>query len=278
MTGFYNFHIDGAGTAQLYALGELLRYAGYNLWDLGMNMPYKSKMGAVEVSRRHFVNYITRLKEGVDMTKGEDREIGVQDTPATTTAAATTTATITTATASTTTATTNNVVTTSSSAAAKAKHDVVKPIGGLIGAYEQLVQQQHQDEEDAKMVVINTRREKKLRWLTKKFGSESQQVKEYESRPIYETRAVEEGDLDKQQQSGQGAAPTRPLYELIPCRNLYSLPINLDDINWVNCKPKLLSKTTKKVPSAASPASPVPSSTSSSTTSSSTSSSQPQNM
>ena len=46
MTGFFNHDFDGSGTAQLCALGLLLRRHGFHLWDFGMPYPYKLALGA----------------------------------------------------------------------------------------------------------------------------------------------------------------------------------------------------------------------------------------
>lgn len=49
------FWRSGAGTVQMVALAGVLARAGYALWDLGMDMPYKRSLGAREVPRAEFL-------------------------------------------------------------------------------------------------------------------------------------------------------------------------------------------------------------------------------
>lgn len=51
---------SGAGTVQLYALAAILAREGVQLWDLGMEMPYKLALGARPVTRSEF---LPRLRE-----------------------------------------------------------------------------------------------------------------------------------------------------------------------------------------------------------------------
>ncbi|MDR1949356.1 MAG: GNAT family N-acetyltransferase [Spirochaetaceae bacterium] len=46
---------DSAGTVQLVLTGRYLRDAGFAFWDLGMPLPYKDRLGAVNVDPRSFV-------------------------------------------------------------------------------------------------------------------------------------------------------------------------------------------------------------------------------
>jgi len=45
----------GSGTVQLAALGGALARAGFTLWDLGMEMDYKFRLGAASLSRSDFL-------------------------------------------------------------------------------------------------------------------------------------------------------------------------------------------------------------------------------
>ncbi|RHY28753.1 hypothetical protein DYB25_013264 [Aphanomyces astaci] len=60
LTGFTG--TNGAGTMQLYALGSYLHKRGFQLWDLGMSMPYKMALGAKEVPRTEFVQLVAQLR------------------------------------------------------------------------------------------------------------------------------------------------------------------------------------------------------------------------
>ena len=48
--------ISGAGTVQLYSLARWLRSAGIHMWDLGMEMEYKSRLGAKALTRTAFAS------------------------------------------------------------------------------------------------------------------------------------------------------------------------------------------------------------------------------
>ncbi|CDJ36325.1 uncharacterized protein EMH_0078500 [Eimeria mitis] len=54
---------DSAGTAQLTATRLLLRKAGYELLDLGMNLPYKATLGAKPLPREVFLKLFRRLRD-----------------------------------------------------------------------------------------------------------------------------------------------------------------------------------------------------------------------
>ena len=60
LTGFSKE--DSAGSIQLAALGQLLYNSGYDMWDLGMALDYKSKLGAHGMKRGVFVETVKRLR------------------------------------------------------------------------------------------------------------------------------------------------------------------------------------------------------------------------
>jgi Leu/Phe-tRNA-protein transferase len=62
LTGFVSPEASGAGTVQLYALGSYLHARGFQLWDLGMSMDYKLKMGARDIPRVEFLKKIHALR------------------------------------------------------------------------------------------------------------------------------------------------------------------------------------------------------------------------
>lgn len=53
LSGFYA--VSGAGSVQLACLGRLLAAAGFALWDLGMEIDYKIRLGARLVEREQFL-------------------------------------------------------------------------------------------------------------------------------------------------------------------------------------------------------------------------------
>lgn len=61
LTGFSSE--DGAGSAQLAALGTMLQSAGFKMWDLGMYLSYKERLGARQMSREEFVNEVRQARE-----------------------------------------------------------------------------------------------------------------------------------------------------------------------------------------------------------------------
>lgn len=61
LTGFTD--ADSAGTLQLTATRLLLCKAGYELLDLGMNMPYKESIGAKPLSRDTFMKFFRLLRD-----------------------------------------------------------------------------------------------------------------------------------------------------------------------------------------------------------------------
>uniref|UniRef100_K3X1Z7 Leucyl/phenylalanyl-tRNA--protein transferase n=1 Tax=Globisporangium ultimum (strain ATCC 200006 / CBS 805.95 / DAOM BR144) TaxID=431595 RepID=K3X1Z7_GLOUD len=60
LTGFSR--VSGAGTVQLHALGRLLYLSGFQVWDLGMSMPYKLSLGAEDVDRDIFLEHLYRWR------------------------------------------------------------------------------------------------------------------------------------------------------------------------------------------------------------------------
>eukprot|EP00592_Proboscia_alata_P015402 CAMPEP_0194395436 /NCGR_PEP_ID=MMETSP0174-20130528/124424_1 /TAXON_ID=216777 /ORGANISM="Proboscia alata, Strain PI-D3" /LENGTH=217 /DNA_ID=CAMNT_0039191375 /DNA_START=427 /DNA_END=1080 /DNA_ORIENTATION=+ len=53
---------DSAGSVQLAALGVALKNCGFELWDLGMYMEYKTRLGAKCVERDVFVDEVNQNK------------------------------------------------------------------------------------------------------------------------------------------------------------------------------------------------------------------------
>ena len=60
LTGFTKE--DSAGSVQLAALGRLLSEQGFHLWDLGMGMEYKEKIGSQPMPREAFVQEVHRVR------------------------------------------------------------------------------------------------------------------------------------------------------------------------------------------------------------------------
>jgi leucyl/phenylalanyl-tRNA--protein transferase len=64
-TSLSGFHTEsGSGSVQLAALGRLLFEAGYSIWDLGMDVPYKRDLGARLLEREIFLPLYHELREG----------------------------------------------------------------------------------------------------------------------------------------------------------------------------------------------------------------------
>merc|ERR1711957_767062 len=71
LTGFSSE--DAAGSVQLAALGKLLTRVGFEYWDLGMAMEYKTRLGAELVNRAEFVSklQVSRVEnKGVELKCG----------------------------------------------------------------------------------------------------------------------------------------------------------------------------------------------------------------
>eukprot|EP00553_Chaetoceros_curvisetus_P010493 CAMPEP_0204612100 /NCGR_PEP_ID=MMETSP0717-20131115/191_1 /ASSEMBLY_ACC=CAM_ASM_000666 /TAXON_ID=230516 /ORGANISM="Chaetoceros curvisetus" /LENGTH=468 /DNA_ID=CAMNT_0051624041 /DNA_START=17 /DNA_END=1423 /DNA_ORIENTATION=- len=68
---------DSAGSVQLAALGTLLWSMGFDMWDMGMSLDYKAKLGAREMERDAFVRKVKELRvqdvSGGDIVCNEPR-------------------------------------------------------------------------------------------------------------------------------------------------------------------------------------------------------------
>jgi len=60
LTGFTSE--DGAGSVQLAVLGRRLEQCGFDLWDMGMGMDYKERLGAHGMHRADFVRLLRRVR------------------------------------------------------------------------------------------------------------------------------------------------------------------------------------------------------------------------
>lgn len=60
LTGFSK--VDSSGSVQLAALGQLLIWANFSMWDLGMDMDYKRKLGATLLPRSAFVRHVHAVR------------------------------------------------------------------------------------------------------------------------------------------------------------------------------------------------------------------------
>ena len=61
LTGFWAE--ESAGSVQLAAIGRLLCGLGFSLWDLGMDMKYKSKIGSHLMPRKQFLEHVHQVRE-----------------------------------------------------------------------------------------------------------------------------------------------------------------------------------------------------------------------
>lgn len=68
LTGYKK--ISGAGTVQLAALGCLLASSGIKVWDLGMEIDYKRRLGARVLSRNRFMPVLARAYEDTTAETG----------------------------------------------------------------------------------------------------------------------------------------------------------------------------------------------------------------
>jgi len=53
---------DSAGSVQLATLGRYLSNGSFDMWDLGMGLEYKSRLGAKDMDRVQFVETIHKLR------------------------------------------------------------------------------------------------------------------------------------------------------------------------------------------------------------------------
>ncbi|KAG9410482.1 hypothetical protein AC1031_018521 [Aphanomyces cochlioides] len=80
LTGFFAPGTNGAGTMQLYVLGALLHISGFQMWDLGMSIDYKLKLGAKDIPRREFVKAVYDLRmTPVSLVDDEENARGLLD-------------------------------------------------------------------------------------------------------------------------------------------------------------------------------------------------------
>ena len=61
MTGFYK--VNGSGSVLLASIGKLLNNLNFDIWDLGMELPYKISMGAQLITRNDFIKQINIIKD-----------------------------------------------------------------------------------------------------------------------------------------------------------------------------------------------------------------------
>jgi len=64
LTGFY--FESGSGTIQLLALAGLLKMKKFRLWDFGMEMEYKTNLGAITLERKSFLSEFRKLRDDDD--------------------------------------------------------------------------------------------------------------------------------------------------------------------------------------------------------------------
>ena len=61
MTGFYSE--NGAGTVLLHSIGKILPKLGFEVWDLGMDLPYKRSLGSKLISRKNFLALVKETRD-----------------------------------------------------------------------------------------------------------------------------------------------------------------------------------------------------------------------
>mmetsp|Transcript_2437 Transcript_2437/g.3546 ORF Transcript_2437/g.3546 Transcript_2437/m.3546 type:complete len:457 (+) Transcript_2437:52-1422(+) len=61
LTGFYTK--NSTGMIQMLSMAGVLRTSGYELWDLGMSLPYKIDLGAKNVPRAQFISRLRELRD-----------------------------------------------------------------------------------------------------------------------------------------------------------------------------------------------------------------------
>ena len=61
LTGFSSQ--DSAGSVQLATLGKILNQCKFQMWDLGMDLDYKRRLGAHNVNRTEFLRLVKEGRE-----------------------------------------------------------------------------------------------------------------------------------------------------------------------------------------------------------------------
>ena len=69
LSGFRKPGTKSAGTIQCCCVAALLRRSGFVIWDLGMGMEYKYKLGAKDVPRKEFLQRLRSVR-GMQVTLG----------------------------------------------------------------------------------------------------------------------------------------------------------------------------------------------------------------
>jgi len=57
--------VDSAGSVQLSALGSLLINCGFKIWDLGMQMTYKTNLGGHSIPRKEWLNEVVNCRDQI---------------------------------------------------------------------------------------------------------------------------------------------------------------------------------------------------------------------
>lgn len=70
---------DSAGSVQLAALGKLLALHGFTVWDLGMEMEYKSALGSHLMPREEFVRTVHAVREQEDISLPTGQTLNCRD-------------------------------------------------------------------------------------------------------------------------------------------------------------------------------------------------------
>ena len=76
LSGFYR--LSGAGTVQLAALAGILAESGFTIWDLGMPIPYKSRLGGGPFLRHQF---LPRVREAYHQSPGQALNLAREAVP-----------------------------------------------------------------------------------------------------------------------------------------------------------------------------------------------------
>jgi len=61
LSGFYKK--SSSGTIQLFALAQILKENNFKLWDMGMVLDYKLRLGAYSVPRSAYLNYFYMIRD-----------------------------------------------------------------------------------------------------------------------------------------------------------------------------------------------------------------------